>query len=95
MSFVKRDYLADFRLQTLLVFLILNDTAKTKLTILEFLYCGEIVKNSILRAVEAQTKLTMLEFLYCGEIVKNVRAVEPENSFGVCWLRDPSNRASG
>ena len=46
MSVVKKDYLADFRLQTLLVFLILNDTAKTKLTILEFLYCGEIVKNS-------------------------------------------------
>ena len=34
------------RLQTLLVFLILNGTAKMKLAILAFLYCGEIVKNS-------------------------------------------------
>ena len=38
----KRDYLS--RLQTLMVFLILKGTAKTKLAILAFLYCGEIVK---------------------------------------------------
>ena len=44
MSVVKRDYIS--RLQTLLVFLILNGTAKTKLAILAFLYCGQIVKNS-------------------------------------------------
>ena len=35
------------RLQILLVFLMLNGTAKMKLAILAFLYCGEIVKNSI------------------------------------------------
>ena len=29
-----------------MVFLILNGTAKTKLTVLAFLYCGEFVKNS-------------------------------------------------
>ena len=40
----KRDYLSG--LPTLLVFLILSGTAKIKLAILEFLYCGEIVKNS-------------------------------------------------
>ena len=42
---VKGDYLS--RLQTLLVILILNGMAKTKLTVLPFLCCGEIVKNSI------------------------------------------------
>ena len=45
MSVGKRDYLS--RLQTLLIFLILNGTAKTKLAILPFLCCEEIVKNSI------------------------------------------------
>ena len=35
------------RFETLLVFLILNDRAKTKLAILAFLCCREIVKNSI------------------------------------------------
>ena len=44
MSVGKRDYF--LRLQTLLVFLILNGVAKTKLAILPFLCCGEIVKNS-------------------------------------------------
>ena len=34
-------------LDTLLVILILNGTAKTKLAILAFLYCGEFVKTSI------------------------------------------------
>ena len=29
-----------------MVFLILNGAAKTKLTVLAFLYCGEFVKNS-------------------------------------------------
>ena len=44
MSVGKWDHLS--RLQTLLlVFLILNNTAKTKLTILAFLYCEEIVKT--------------------------------------------------
>ena len=62
MSVVKRDYLADFRLQTLLIFLILNGAAKTKLTILEFLYWGEIVKNSILRAVEPKIDLQFVGF---------------------------------
>ena len=42
---VKRDYLS--RLQTLFVILILNGMAKTKLAVLPFLCCGEIVKNSI------------------------------------------------
>ena len=41
----KRDYLS--RLQTLLVFLILNGTAKEKLAMLAFLQCKDIVKNSI------------------------------------------------
>ena len=45
MSVGKMDYLS--RLQTSLVFLILIGLAKTKLAILPFLYCGEIVKNSI------------------------------------------------
>ena len=45
MSVGNRDYLS--RLQTLLVFSILNGMAKTKLAILSFLCCGEIVKNSI------------------------------------------------
>ena len=45
MSVDERDYIS--RLQTLLVFLILNNTAKVKLAILAFLYCTEIVKNSI------------------------------------------------
>ena len=40
MSVGKKDYF--LRFQTLLVFLILSDTAKTKLAILAFLYCGEI-----------------------------------------------------
>ena len=44
MSVSKRDYLC--KLQILLVFLILNDMAKTKLAILPFLCCREIVKNS-------------------------------------------------
>ena len=44
MSVGKRDYLS--RLETLLVFLILNSIAKTKLAILPFLCCGKIVKNS-------------------------------------------------
>ena len=45
MSVGKSDYLS--RLQTLLVFLICNGTVKTKLAALVFLYCGEIVKYSI------------------------------------------------
>ena len=45
MSVGKWDYLS--RLQTLLAFLILNSTAKTKLAILAFLYYGEIMKNTI------------------------------------------------
>ena len=45
MSVVKRDYLS--RLQTLLVFLILNGMTETKLAILPFLCCWGIVKNSI------------------------------------------------
>ena len=44
MSVGKQGYL--LRLQTLLVFLILNGMAKMKLDILPFLCCGEIVKNS-------------------------------------------------
>ena len=40
----KRDYIS--MLETLLVLLILNGTAKKKLTILAFLYCGEFVKTS-------------------------------------------------
>ena len=43
MSGGKRDYL--LRLQTLLVFIILNGMAKMKLAILPFLSCGVIVKN--------------------------------------------------
>ena len=46
MSVGKRDYF--LRLQTLLVFLILNGVAKTKLAILPFLCCAEVVKNSYL-----------------------------------------------
>ena len=42
---VKKHHLS--RLQTLLVLLILNGEAKTKLTILPILCCEEIVKNSI------------------------------------------------
>ena len=34
-------------LQQLFVFLILNGMAKTKFAIVAFLYCGEIVRNSI------------------------------------------------
>ena len=49
MSVGKRDYL--LRLQTLLVFLILNGMAETKLAIPPFLCCEEIVKNS---SVECQ-----------------------------------------
>ena len=45
MSVGKEDYL--LRLQTLLVFLILNGMAKTKLEILPFLCCGEIVKTLV------------------------------------------------
>ena len=44
MSVGKRDYPSRF--QTLLVFLILNGTGKTKLAILTFMYCGEIMENS-------------------------------------------------
>ena len=46
MSVDKGNYLSI--LQTLLVFLILNGTPKTKLAILAFLYCGDIMKNSII-----------------------------------------------
>ena len=42
------------RLQTLLVFLILNRMAKTKLAILSFLCYGEIVKNSNAQKVAVQ-----------------------------------------
>ena len=45
MSVGKKDYL--LRWQTSLVFLILNGMTKLKLAILRFLYCGEIMKNSI------------------------------------------------
>ena len=45
MTVDKRDYLS--RLSTLLVFLIFNGLTKTKLAILPFLCCWEIVKNSI------------------------------------------------
>ena len=44
MSVSKRDYISS--LQILIVFLIVKGTAKTKLAILPFLYCGEAVKNS-------------------------------------------------
>ena len=44
MSVGKRDYFS--RLQTLLVFLVLNGMAKTKLAVLPFFCCGEIGKNS-------------------------------------------------
>ena len=44
MSVSKWDCLS--RLHNLLVFLILNDTAKTKLAVLSLLECGEILKNS-------------------------------------------------
>ena len=47
MSDDKKDYL--LMLQTLLVFLILNGTAKTNLAVLALFYCGEIVKNSYVR----------------------------------------------
>ena len=56
MSDDKRAYIS--RSQMLLVFLILNNRAKTKLAILAFLYCGGIVKNSILPQRE----------LYCTSI---------------------------
>ena len=39
----KKDYFS--KLQKLLVLLILNRAAKIKLAILEFLYCGEILKT--------------------------------------------------
>ena len=45
MSVGKRDYYLS-RLQTLLVFLILNGMAKRQLAILSLLCFGEIVKNS-------------------------------------------------
>ena len=44
MSVGERDYLS--RVQTLLVFLILNGVAKMKLAILLFLCSGAIMKNS-------------------------------------------------
>ena len=44
MSVGKRDHPSRF--QTLLVFLILNGTGKTKLAKLAFKYCGEIMENS-------------------------------------------------
>ena len=44
MSFGKRNYLLS--IQTLLVFLIVNGTSKTKLAILVFLCCGEILRYS-------------------------------------------------
>ena len=44
MSVGKRHYIS--RLQTLLVFSLLNGIAKTKLAVLAYLYCGEIMKNS-------------------------------------------------
>ena len=48
----KRDYLS--RLETLLlVFLTFNGTAKMKLVILAFLYCGESVKNSIFNSSQS------------------------------------------
>ena len=45
----QEDYIS--RLQTSLVKLILNGTAKTKLAILAFLHCGEIVKNSTVQGI--------------------------------------------
>ena len=42
-QWMQYDYIS--RLQTSLVQFLSNDTAKTKLAILAFLYCGEFVKN--------------------------------------------------
>ena len=58
MSVSKGHYIS--RLQTLLVFLILNGTAKMKLAILPFLYCGEIVKNSTSTAVGIKNYLNII-----------------------------------
>ena len=43
---VSRQYGLPFKVGDLLVFVILNGTAKTNLAILVFLYCGEIMKKS-------------------------------------------------
>ena len=63
----KRDYLS--RLPTLLVFLILNGMAKTKLAILPFLCCGELVKNStetsVISTVSSPNKAHVLKEKHC------------------------------
>ena len=64
MSVGKRDCLS--RLQTLWVFLILNGMAKTKLAILPFLCCGEIMTNSN-ESVNYNYIHASLKFFYIGQ----------------------------
>ena len=72
---VKLDVIGKFeyhlRLRTSLV-LVLNGTAKTKLEMLAFLYCGEIVKNSY-EGNRVENNLQKLEWnlLPCDEFIRD------------------------
>ena len=64
---IDEDYFS--RLHALLDCLNFNGRAITKLTMLTFLYCGEFVKNSIVRM---NTRCGLINFAFkYGEIVKN------------------------
>ena len=52
------------RLQTSLVFIILNGTAKTKLAMLAFLCCQEFMKNSIRCEPQVKKYKTFQDFFY-------------------------------
>ena len=69
MSAGERDQLS--RLHTLLVFLIFNGTAKTKLAILAFLCCREIVINSNVSLV---TPANILQVKQCNTILSSFPA---------------------
>ena len=75
----KRQYLS--MLQTLLVFLILNDMVKTKLAILPLLCCTEIVKNSI---EMAKTPKTVHKIVADSEFPRNWVPTPKEFFLGGC-----------
>ena len=55
------------RLQTSLVLLISNDTAKTKLAILLFLYWGEIMKNWKQRKYAETDNVVPIKIYICSD----------------------------
>ena len=76
-----------------MVFLILNGTAKTKLTVLAFLYCGEFVKNSNDQdTVILHIAIILGMFLHLSVILSTGGGgVSPS----ACWDTPPSRHPPG